>query len=274
MYQEAIAYETLPDGELAAAVMAELKYHYENDEIVKGRYWENGKGCAVGCLLKSPNHMEYEEKFGIPVMLARLEDTIFECLPNELSKKWPQRFMGAALKVGKTRQERLALLKPVGGQLLHWLLTDELPRIVMGKGRAFDDVRAAIAQCALVLEPLTKGQSVDKGAADAARDAAHAACAARAADAAARAAYAARDAALTAYAAARAAAYAARAAAYAADATYAARAAYAAEAAAYAADAAYAAARAADAAADAGAAHERMADKLVELIEMVDKESE
>lgn len=30
-----------------------LKLHYKMDEIVKGKYWENGKGCAVGCTIHS-----------------------------------------------------------------------------------------------------------------------------------------------------------------------------------------------------------------------------
>jgi len=66
------------DPELKKKVLSELQHHYDADNIVKGRYWENGKGCAVGCLLKSGNHIEYEEKFGIPVQLAYLEDGIFE----------------------------------------------------------------------------------------------------------------------------------------------------------------------------------------------------
>ena len=121
MYNENIAYQSLPDSELASTVMAELKYHLDNDEITKGEYWEKGKGCAVGCLLKSGNHREYEVKFGIPVLLARLEDTLFEGLESKASKLWPQRFMGAALAVGESREERMNLLTQVGWQFFHWL---------------------------------------------------------------------------------------------------------------------------------------------------------
>ena len=210
MYQEKIAYASIPDADLSTAVLAELQYHYDHDEIIKGRYWEAGKGCAVGCILKNDNHMEYETEFGIPVMLAKLEDRIFEGLPNGQSKAWPQLFMFTALSVGKTRKERMKLLQLVGWRFLYWLLKEELPKNVVGEGKIFDDVRSAIGQCADVLYPLTKGDKVDKksaaDAADAAADAAYAAAYA-AADAACAAAYAAAYAAGAAYAAAGAGCY-------------------------------------------------------------------
>jgi hypothetical protein len=31
-----------------AAILQQLEQHRVADEIVKGQYWENGKGCAVG----------------------------------------------------------------------------------------------------------------------------------------------------------------------------------------------------------------------------------
>ena len=241
------------DPAIKSKLLADLQAHADADRLVKGQYWENGKGCAVGCTLHSVgadgaanNHSEYETRLGIPQMLARLEDTIFEGLPNADAMQWPMRF-SAAIATG-------ADLSRVGWQWLHWLLTDGLPRV--------NDpvVNAAIKQCADVLLPLIRGEPVDRAAAYAAARAADAAyAAARAADAA----YAAAGAADAAYAAARAAAdAAARAAAYAAAraAAYAA-----ADAAADAADAARAAAGAADAAR--AAAYQRMADKLVQLLE-------
>jgi len=32
-----------------------VKAHFKADEIVKGKYWQNGKGCAVGCTIHA-NH--------------------------------------------------------------------------------------------------------------------------------------------------------------------------------------------------------------------------
>ena len=65
-----------------AAILKQLRQHAKLDEIEKGHYWDSGKGCAVGCTIHSGQHVEYETRFGIPQMLARLEDCIFEGLPN------------------------------------------------------------------------------------------------------------------------------------------------------------------------------------------------
>jgi len=238
------------DPAIKSKLLADLQAHADADRLVKGQYWENGKGCAVGCTLQSlgatsnaDDHAEYETRLGIPQMLARLEDTIFEGLPNTDAMRWPMRF-SAAITPG-------ADLSRVGWHWLHWLLTDGLPRVNDAA------VTAAIKQCADVLLPLMRGESVGRVAADAAY-------AAYAAGAAGAAAYAAAYAAGAAGAAAYAAAYAAASAAYAAaDAAYAAaHAADDAAGAAYAADAAYAAAGKADA-----AAYQRMANKLVQLLE-------
>lgn len=32
-----------------AKYLKRVRAHAKADEIVSGRYWENGKGCAVGC---------------------------------------------------------------------------------------------------------------------------------------------------------------------------------------------------------------------------------
>lgn len=77
-----------------------IKAHKAADEIVQGIYWENGKGCAVGCTIEGDNHIEYEFQLGIPEWLARVEDRIFENLPNELAKEWPLELL-ETIPVGK-----------------------------------------------------------------------------------------------------------------------------------------------------------------------------
>ena len=229
------------DPAIKAKLLADLQAHADADRLVKGQYWQNGRGCAVSCTLQSvgaagdaDNHSEYETRLGIPQMLAQLEDRIFEGLPNADAMRWPMRF-SAAINPG-------ADLSLVGWKFLHWLLTQGLPRV---KDSA---VKAAIAQCADVLLPLTLGESFD-----------------RATDAAARAAtYAETDAN---HAAARAAWAAARAAARAAVDAATDAAAHAADAAAHAAGAAAYAATYAATYAAADAAYQRMADKLVQLLE-------
>lgn len=92
-----LAYHNNP--ELKAQIIATLEQHRLADELVKGQYWEGGKGCAVGCTIKGSNHQKYEPIFGIPQTLARFEDKIFEGLPNNLAMAWPTRFM-LAIKPG------------------------------------------------------------------------------------------------------------------------------------------------------------------------------
>jgi len=81
-------------------LIAKLTAHAKADAIIKGRYFEDGKGCAVGCSLvdygvRPSDHSQYEKIFGIPEKIARLEDCIFEGLPIDLAKEWPLRFSNA-----------------------------------------------------------------------------------------------------------------------------------------------------------------------------------
>ena len=69
--------------------------HRLADEIIKGISWHDGKGSAVGCTIHSSNHKNYEIELGIPEWLAGVEETLFEGLPNELSKAWPLRFLSS-----------------------------------------------------------------------------------------------------------------------------------------------------------------------------------
>ena len=105
------------DPAVKTAILAQLQAHADADELTQGIAWANGKGCAVGCTLHAYDHALYEERFGIPQMLAHLEDTIFEGLENGAAKDWPLRFM-AAIRPG-------ADLSLVGWKFLHWLMTDK-----------------------------------------------------------------------------------------------------------------------------------------------------
>lgn len=69
--------------------------HAEADQIIKGLYWKNGKGCAVGCTIHSADHAEYETQLGIPRWLAKIEDRLFEGMSDKDSKIWPENFLAA-----------------------------------------------------------------------------------------------------------------------------------------------------------------------------------
>ena len=241
------------DSKIKATYLARVQAHALADEIIHGAYWQEGKGCAVGCTIHGSDHAKYETELGIPRILARLEDRIFEGLANAESKTFPSRFL-SAIPVG-------ADLSMVWPKFAAWLL--------VGCQRHTKKDSAQWIAIQRVADLYLGLESWDKRDKSAFRDAAAAAYAAAGAGA-----YAAAYAAAAADAGAYAAAYAAAAAAYAADAADAA--AYAADAAAYAAAAAaYAAAAAAYAAdaaayAAAGAARKKsykaQADKLIELL--------
>jgi hypothetical protein len=236
-----ISYHNSP--ELKARFVGHVERHRAQDQVARGTYGTvtaGGKwrGCAVGCSLRSldeidgrqlvtdnNNHRDLAERLGIPLVLAHLEDRIFEGLPESEALLWPTLF-AQAIPVGAD----LSLVWP---RFAHWMLVDATAGVT--RFARSDRTREAIKAVAKLFQRQLDGGSVSPEEWRAARSAA-----AYAADAAAYAAY-----------AADAAAYAADAAAYAADA---AAAAAADDAAAAAADAADAADDAADAAADDDAA--------------------
>lgn len=125
----------------------ELEWHYEQDNFVKGDYFENGKGCAVGCSLESISrkknieikfydHSKYPELLGIPQWLAYVEDAIFEGLEDSLSKEWPLRF-SRAIKTG-------ADLEKVKAPFLIFTLESNLERL---KDDKFKEQRNAVQRC-------------------------------------------------------------------------------------------------------------------------------
>ena len=137
------------DHKIKEEIIKKLERHYELDEIVQGVYWENGKGCAVGCTLESNNHAEYEARFGIPEELAHLEDKIFEGLDLEDAKEWPLRFM-KAIPVGVD-------LSLVHYKFMYWLLTDE--DVNLGITHAL--VRDEVTRVADLMSLLAAGEEIE-----------------------------------------------------------------------------------------------------------------
>ena len=97
--------------ELKSALVAEIRRHREQDQIIQGAYNDTlsgiFRGCAVGCAIDSlfkinghdtpyylcSDHGIYERELGIPRILAELQDVIHEGL--ESFPTWPERFMEA-----------------------------------------------------------------------------------------------------------------------------------------------------------------------------------
>ena len=103
---------------LKDSVVARVNEHQRLDQIIQGTYWDGGKGCAIGCVLHSGDHMAYERQLGLPVFLAYLDEHIFESMTPEKARGWPLRFI-EAVPVGVD----LELVFP---RFLHWLLSDPL----------------------------------------------------------------------------------------------------------------------------------------------------
>ena len=126
--------------ELKEVAIAKMRAHRDADELVQGYgYWEDGKGCAVGCLIESNDHMKYEKVFGIPVILAYLEDRIFEGLPKKLAREWPERFLNA-IPVG------------VDLSLVGWSFQRDMLRAIQIPDSADLDVQNAILLCREAVE--------------------------------------------------------------------------------------------------------------------------
>jgi hypothetical protein len=242
------------NAEIKEAKIIALNTHKELDNLIQRTYFDSSerKGCAVTCTMFTPEefasgevdtsniHARYVTELGIPRIIARLEDKIFEGLPVAESKNWPLDFMNA-IPVGVD-------LENVWRKFMIWLLVDNTEGVI--KYAKSEDSRKAIENIAAAFErslvtEVSKSEWLNL------RDTAYKSAAAAAAAAAASA-YASAAAAASAYAyasaSAAASAYASAAAAADADAASAA-----ADAAAYAADASAAAAAAAAAAADADA---------------------
>ena len=226
----------------------EVASHVAADSIVQGTYWdaENNRGCFIGCLAHDNDPAINEATYGLPVMVQRIAENIFEALPANEAKAFFAALPDAIQCDGKD-------LSKVGWQFFAAELRN-LPE-------QSAEIQAVIDPVIAGMDLLASGQEWPAAAADWAAAAAEAAAAARAAEAAAAAA----DWAAAARAAAQAAAADAAAAEAAAEAA-AARAAWAAAQAAAA--AARAAAQAAWAAAQAAAAAARLRqrDLLLRLI--------
>lgn len=99
-----------------------IRAHVVADEIIKGKYWKDGKGCAVGCTIHGSDHSKYETELGLPEWLAKLEDLIFEGLPNDQAKLFPQQFLEAC-PVGKD-------LTSVRSKFCAFLLQENIGRVL------------------------------------------------------------------------------------------------------------------------------------------------
>ncbi len=137
------------DEHIKELYLARVRQHRAADEIIHGKYWENGRGCAVGCTIHSSDHAAYEGELGIPCALAWLEDRIFENLPNPNAAEWPEAFL-SSIPVG-------ADLGHVCDQFMSWLLMDEEAGVIRF---AREQDKPAIKQIAALYQRRLAGETI------------------------------------------------------------------------------------------------------------------
>ena len=152
-----------------AKLRQEVAAHVAADSIVQGTYWdtESGKGCFIGCLAKSDAPAINEATYGLPVMVQRIAESIFEALPAGQAKAFFAALPDAVACDGKD-------LAKVGWQFL----AAELRSLPDQPA----EIQAVIDPVIAGMDLLASGQEWST-AADAAADADAAAAAAAAADA-------------------------------------------------------------------------------------------
>jgi len=66
----------------------EVAAHIKADALVRGSYWKpvsnavGGQGCFISCLTHSNGPTPAFERFGLPVAVLRIAESIFEALPD------------------------------------------------------------------------------------------------------------------------------------------------------------------------------------------------
>ena len=153
------------DPKIKAKYLARVRDHAKADRLIQGVSWEGGKGCAIGCTLEAYDHSRYETELGIPSIIARLEDGLFERLPKSDAMKWPAQVLNA-IKPG-------ADLSGVWPRFAHWLMVDPKHGVLRFAER--EDTKAAIRLVAALYESGVMPTKEDAARASSAAHAAYAA---------------------------------------------------------------------------------------------------
>ena len=165
---------------------AEVAAHIRADALVRGSYWKpsenavGGQGCFISCLTHSSDPTPAFERFGLPVVVLRIAENIYEDLPDDEATAFFAALPDAVGRDGKDLSR------------VHWgFLAAELRAMP----QTTDAAQAVIDPVIDGMDLIFSGQQWPDAASCAADAAAYAAYAARAA------AYASRAAADAAYAA-------------------------------------------------------------------------
>ena len=156
--------------ELKKSYIDRLEAHRKAEELVQGVGFEsNGqtKGCNIGCLFDYYDHAKGAKESGIPEVLLRLADKIFEGLPvkeaNDFAIAWPK-----AIKPG-------ADLSRVQWRFCAFLLKENIERVLLLKieDKLKEQLVLSIQGVLRLHENAFKTGSIDESARSAARSAAY-----------------------------------------------------------------------------------------------------
>ena len=140
------------DPKIKQKYVKRLKEHQKLDEIIQGDYWENGKGCAVGCTIHGDSHQAYEDELNVPMVIARLEDRIFEGMPAKEAKLFPLRFIES---ISEGADLSLVIYK-----FNDWLLVDEKYGVI--KYAKSDRIKNTITTVSGLLKDKINGIGINK----------------------------------------------------------------------------------------------------------------
>lgn len=144
------------DPNLKKMYLERVRRHRAADEIVQGTGWapsdgpshdavyQPGKGCAVGCTLQTYDHSLYPSLLGVPELLARVQDRIFENLSPSDALDFPEQFLDA-IPVG-------ADLSMVWPRLALWMLADESHGVLRCVAPAYRYAMSAISAVVAVYQ--------------------------------------------------------------------------------------------------------------------------
>lgn len=152
------------DEKLAAAMVAEVQWHHDQDKLVQESYHLGGRFCFIGCAVRSyektqkadvdrkyRNLGDVARGFNFDYCLTRICENIFESLPGTEAFA----FTPAVAHAAKLGMERGVNVHLVQWKFLHWLADHVL------ENEAFAEIRHKNSQTLSVLARLAEGIEVD-----------------------------------------------------------------------------------------------------------------
>ncbi len=142
-----------------ALLRQEVAAHVAADQVVQQTYWdaEKQRGCFIGCLTHSSDPQIAEERYGLPIMVQRIAESVFERLPSGEAPAFFAALPDAVQCDGKD-------LTKVGWQFLAAELRSLPPQS--------DEIQAVIDPVIAGIDRLASGMACDMAAVNAAAKAA------------------------------------------------------------------------------------------------------